>query len=152
MPAKKQAKRKTTKVPALNPIEAAFCHLLMQGKSATEAAEALGLAKEDGARYYQRKSVQNYMAEYRTMFAARMAEYEARAAVKQNITRESIAARFMALADIPAHETKGSIIGQVEALKAVVDLYCMKIDPKMLPNLLSQMSDEQLRGYSGTPQ
>lgn len=152
-PTKRKAAEKASKVPAISQIEAAFCHLLIQGKTITAAAEELGLAPADGARYNQRKGVQQYMSHYRAIFAEKVAEYEAAALFKRKITRESIAEHFMALATMPPERTKGSIDGQVEALKAVGDLLGLKFDPKALPGLIGTMTDEQLRAYeAGKPQ
>jgi hypothetical protein len=144
-PTRKKRKGTTATVPALNPIETAFAHLVIRGKSAPDAAEELGLAREDGPRYYARKAVQQYLAEYRSVFLQQMAAYEARELVKRKITRETVAARYMELADMPPEMTKGSIDGQVEALKAVSELLGMKFDPAKIPGLLSGMTDEQLR-------
>ncbi len=152
--AKRSPAKKAPKVPPITMLETAFAHIIIRDprKSPAEAAVELGLEAAAGARYLARKPVQEYMSHYRALFAEKMAEREVDTLVKRNITRESIAERYLALADMPPERTKGSIEGQVKALIAAEELLGLKFDPKTLPAALAQMSDEQLRAYAGTPQ
>lgn len=157
-PAKPRAARKPkakVKAPALTLLEANFCHEIIYGKTPAEAAVALGLEASTGAAYMHRAAVNEYLREFRSYFAQLMAEGEAKKMFKRNITRETIAERYMDLASVPPQMTRDSIEGQVKALEALVALLGLKFDMSKLPGLIGAMSDEELKNYetaNKTPQ
>jgi hypothetical protein len=151
------ATKKSAKTPKkavlLSQVEIAICHELLGGdKTSAQIAGALGLSLQDVTAIRARKHVQTYMAEYQAIFMNKMADAEARKLLKMNITRDTIAERLYLLSLTPPAETKGSIDGQVTALKELSDLLGLKFDANKLPEALRGMSDEQLRNYAGMPQ
>lgn len=144
---KRETKKKPPVVPPVTQTEAAFCHLIIQGKTPEEAAEWLGCTAADAQTWQQRPSVRQYIESYRKVFVEKMAEAEVARLVRKQITRESIAEQFMSLALLPPERTRGSVDGQVRALEAVSTLLGLKFDPKLLPAQLQGLTDEQLEAY-----
>jgi hypothetical protein len=131
-------------------LEMNFCHMLLKSKAnnpesaAKAAAIELGLNELEGERMMNRRQVKAYLERFQMVFMERMAENEARQLLNRKITREGIAERYMQLADMPPQLTKDNIEGQITALDSLVALLGLKPDFKNLPNLVGQMTDEQL--------
>lgn len=134
----------------VNVLEMNFCHMLLKSKAtnpegaAKAAALELGLNELEGERMMNRRQVKAYLERFQMVFMERMAESEARNLINRRISRETIAERYMQLADTPPQLTKDSIDGQITALDSLVALLGYKPDFKNLPNLVGQMTDEQL--------
>lgn len=134
--------------PVCNHLELAFCHFVMQGKSYTQAALAMGLTERDGDIYAHRANVKAYLERFTDRFLERMAMAETRKMMAAGISRDAVAQQLYYLGCMPPEETKGSIDGQVTALKELAELMGFKFDPKQLPETLRRMSEADLRNYA----
>ncbi len=157
MPAKKAAKKaaktrrpraaKAPSIPVLSNTETWFCHRYIELGSVKDAAESLGLSEAEGQGLFSRPQVRKYLDSYQTLFIEKMAEARVATLMRKGINRDSIADRYMLLASMPPERTKGSIDGQVDALRAVTELLGIKFDPAKLPGILAAMTEDELKGY-----
>jgi hypothetical protein len=107
----------------INEAEIAFAELLMKGQASDEdCAEQAGFTRGMGRQVKRRPCVQRYMQERRERLLAEI-EREDLAMLKEfAISRDSIVARLWAIANLSPKETKGSVVGQVQALNALGEM------------------------------
>jgi hypothetical protein len=151
MPTKKKAAKKPERVPvALKPItgrEMAFAHEMMSGEGTTldMAAELAGIPKENAQAVWNSNRVRRYCNEYSSLVAQEMARRTAADLKKVDITPESVVMNLYALSKTPAHLTKGTITGQVEASRVILEALHALGD---IPSGLKGKTQEQLDNFA----
>lgn len=143
---KKQAQSQRKSV--LEPItqrEIEVVHMLAQDKTHAEIEKHFDLPSGYLKNILSRKSVKDYQRQYTKAFVDHMARLEARRLGKLDITRDVVLQRFMELAQLDPERTRGTIDGQVNALREVAAAIGMKLDEKKIAEMLGSMTDDQLR-------
>lgn len=135
-------------IPPCNTLELSFCHFVLQGKTYADAARAMGLDPLQGPVYAKRPAVKSYLERYTDRFLDNMAMAETAKFMAAGITRDSIAQRLFFLGNVPAHETRGNIAGQVDALVKLADLMGYTFDQNKIPEALKNLSEDQLRDFA----
>jgi hypothetical protein len=135
-------KKRTPKIVSpdlcLSRDEQAAVHLVAE-IGAERASIELGWRYGDLVDCLNQPHVQTYMLEYRNAFIKQMARRRAVSLVKKGITRDGILERAMELASIDPADTRGSVDGQVKALKLCSDIMGLSGDDP-----LAKKTDEEL--------
>jgi hypothetical protein len=139
----KVKRKRTPKIIApdlcLSRDEQAAVHLVAE-LGAEKASIELGWRYGDLCDCLNQTHVQDYMREYRAEFLKQMARRRAVSLVKKGITRDGILERAMELAQLDPTDTKGSVDGQVKALKLLSDVMGLTGDDP-----LKDKTDEELQ-------
>jgi hypothetical protein len=103
--------------------ELAFAELLLKGQDSDEScAEQAGFKRGMGRQIKRRPCVRKYMQERRDRLLVEI-EREEIAVLKQfEIGRDAIIARLWAIGNMDPDETKGSVVGQVQALNSLNEM------------------------------
>ena len=145
---KKTTSRTKESIHACNTLELSFCHFVLQGKSYAEAARAMGLDPLQGDAYSKRVAVKAYLERFTDRFLENMAQAETAKFMASGISRESIAQRLYFLGNVPPHDTRGGIDGQVTALVKLAELMGYTFDQNKIPEALRGMTSDQLQNFA----
>lgn len=107
--------------------EAAAVHTVIE-MGPEKASVELGMRYGDLSDLLKLPHVQAYMQEYRGEFIKQMARRRARNLTRKGITKDAILERAMDLANTDPSDTKGTIDGQVKALKLISDVMGLGVD------------------------
>ena len=149
-PKNKQAFRRGA-VSILTEQETVLIHMCMKYGTKDgpgKAAEALEVPLEDLKKQLRTTRVRNYLQQYQRAFIQRMAQYELEKIAEYGVTRESIISGLYALSLCPPELTKGTVDGQVEALKTIADILGLKFNPRDADVYFKDKTPVQLKNYA----
>ncbi len=103
--------------------EIAFAELLMKGDDSDEnCAEQAGFKRGMGRQVKRRPCVRKYMQERRERLLVEIEREEIASLKELEIGRDAIIARLWAIGNMSPEQTKGSVVGQVQALNSLHEL------------------------------
>lgn len=127
-----------------------FAHLIRKGNGmdVAAAAEHIEMPLEHATELVESTRFKEYQAAYTKMFAHELAQREANEFMQYEISRAAFANLALNLARIQPDRTKGSIVGQVEALKLAAHL-AQFLGPSSDPDkFFSGRTEEEMRYYA----
>ena len=142
----RKERQRNTALSAITEPEVKFCHLLLAGEHTdAECAELAGFAPTSAKGLKAKPRVQEYLRHYRSQIMSMMANKELDSLIAANVSRNSLLQRAWILANTPPERTRGTITGQVLAIKEMSELLGLKV--RTGDKFLDELSDDQLKNY-----
>lgn len=126
--------------------EQACVHLCIE-KSKGEAARVLGWPLKTVMATLRQPHVKLYAIEYRSIYVKELARVRNLSLNKVVVTRESILARLMEIAQMDPALTRGSTDGQVKALRILSEIHGFMKDDPLLGKTDEELEEIVKQGY-----